>query len=120
VITAADIERRGWDKMSDLFHSVPGARVVQFGFSRRIVRMMGGVSSGLRVSERSLPGCEPALYIDGQIRRDQISNDPDVVWVLDWDVLAPLAIEAIEVFSGANNPVEYPHPCGVVLIWTRH
>jgi hypothetical protein len=124
VITAADFERRGATAITDLFHDVPGVRVVRIGTGSRVVRMMHNAPDGLPAfSARSLPGCEPALYIDGQIRRDQIPRSPTppraAVWVLDWDDLSPLVIEAIEVYRGAATPVEYPHPCGVVLVWTR-
>jgi hypothetical protein len=42
--------------------------------------------------------------------------------VLDFNLLSPDVIEAIEVYVGASTPVQFRNEtgCGVLLIWTRH
>jgi hypothetical protein len=65
-----------------------------------------------------LPGCEPALFIDGRRYQDRLTASPEGLTIDDWDVITTLAVEAIEVYTH-NSPPEYSHPCGAVLIWTR-
>jgi hypothetical protein len=64
-------------------------------------------------------GCEPDLYIDGQLFRERIPRDATEQKVTGWDVIAPEQIEGVEVYNGANAPLQYQSNCGVVLIWTR-
>ena len=40
----------------------------------------------------------------------------------DFDWIAPQELEAVEVYSGLNVPIEYTsgaNSCGVILLWTR-
>jgi hypothetical protein len=96
------IEERGSRSMGDLLQGVPGVRVTYDGLGRFQVLMARAVrlSSG--------DGCVPRLLID------DLPTDPG--WLQD---LQPQRVEAIEVYGGANAPLRYNDPCGVILIWTR-
>jgi len=37
----------------------------------------------------------------------------------DYDAVPVTAIEAMEIYVGANTPLQYRSPCGVILVWTR-
>lgn len=54
--------------------------------------------------------CPPAVFLDGGLMPDFRVND-----------IAPEDIQAIEVYQGAETPVQYDvvDGCGAVLIWTR-
>lgn len=96
------IEERNPRTMGDLFQAVPGVRVFYDGLGRfqvlmaRAVRFSGG------------DGCVPRLLID--------DIPSDAGWLQD---IQPQRVEAVEVYGGANAPLRYNDPCGVVLVWTR-
>jgi len=89
---------------ADVLVSVPGLRVLPSSLAGFQVRM--GRSIRLNVDESQ--GCTPALFID-DIRSD-------AGWFQDLD---PALVEALEIYSGANAPLRYNDPCGVILVWTR-
>ncbi len=63
-----------------------------------------------------MPGCEPAVYVDGLVYYDQLGS----VRITDFNFLSPEVIEGIEVFTGLAAPARFDSDgCGVVLIWTR-
>jgi hypothetical protein len=89
---------------------------------RYMVRMNHTATDAVPAFEqrRVLPGCEPALFIDGARYKDRAPVGPaEQEYIDDWNILAPLTIEAVEIYTGAAAPIEFQHPCGVILIWTR-
>jgi hypothetical protein len=125
VITAADLERRNRTTLTDVFHEVPSIRVVTVGSGsstvKRVVRFMSsaGDPTAPALGNRSqIPGCEPALFIDGVRYRDRLT--PEATGVIDsWDMISPLIIEAIEIYKGGAAPMNFNDNCGTVLIWTK-
>jgi Carboxypeptidase regulatory-like domain/TonB-dependent Receptor Plug Domain len=121
IITAADIERRGRSTLTEVLGELPSVRVYNAPSSsptvRKIVRFMSG--DGDQNARRSrIPGCEPALFIDGMRYRDRLQ--PEASGLIDhWDVIAPLAIDAIEIYRGGGAPMMYNDNCGTILIWTK-
>jgi len=121
-ITADDIKKRNSPKFTDLFHGVSGVKVQRGVRGVNLVRMNHSATDGLPVfsQEKRPPGCEPGLWVDGVRRQDKLRIEPpDWVHITDWDFLAPLTIDAIEVYSGSSGPINFQHPCGVILVWTR-
>ena len=58
------------------------------------------------------------MFIDGTRYRDRLT--PEMWGTIDqWDVIAPLAIEAIEIYRGGGAPMMYNDNCGTILIWTK-
>jgi hypothetical protein len=101
-ITPAGIERRAPARFTDLFTSIPGARVDYYGPGRSAVmfRRVTGSSSA--------DGCAPDLFLDGMRIRG------------NWDFIGPTAIAGVEVYVGINAPIQYStNPCGAVLVWTK-
>ena len=121
-ITQAEIEKRHPSKVTDLFQGMSGVKVVrdpQYQ-QRYYVRMNHSAADGLpAIGARVLPGCEPALYIDGNKHRDKMPMPPLNVYIEDWNFLSVLTLEAIEVYSSSATPQQYQDPCGVILVWTR-
>jgi hypothetical protein len=121
IITAADLERRGRSTLTEVFGELPSVRVFNVPGSnvRRIVRFMSG--DGDESARRSrIPGCEPALYIDGTRYRDRLQPEVPGMGIIDsWDIIAPLAIEAIEIYRGGGAPMMYNDNCGTIMIWTK-
>ena len=105
----ADIDRRAPNQFTELLRDLPGVSMVsdevgklQVRF-RRVTTMTGSFSDLSR-------GCEPGVYYDG------------VPMNLGFDRLheIPLPfIDGVEVYVGAATPIQFKHPCGVILIWTR-
>lgn len=106
-IDEADIEARGALRTIDLFHGIPGIRIVSNGRSQQIV-LRGGIGSSF-----ASPYCGPRVYLDG-IVVDPFSFDRDI---------RPGDLEGIEVYrSPAQVPAQFGgagSACGVVLLWTR-
>ncbi|MGH7502039.1 MAG: carboxypeptidase-like regulatory domain-containing protein [Longimicrobiales bacterium] len=97
-ITRDVIERRNPQTMTDLLYNQPGIRVDH-------------VTTGVRrVWVPRNQGCTPMLYIDG-VRHDN----------RDFDVARPATIEGIEIYIGANLPIQYKAmtDCGAIVVWTR-
>jgi hypothetical protein len=121
-ITLADIEKKHPSKLTDLFQGMSGVKVVRHPQYQQLyfVRMNHAATDGLpALAARVLPGCEPAVYIDGNKHRDQMPMPPLNVYIQDWNFLSVLTLEAIEVYSSSATPQQYQDPCGAILIWTR-
>ncbi|MFO8173692.1 MAG: carboxypeptidase regulatory-like domain-containing protein [Longimicrobiales bacterium] len=95
--TRDDIERRNPHQFTDLLRMVPGARVVP----------VSPFGHGVLFRGRCIPG----VWVDGM----------RVINTLDLDTfLQPGDMEAVEVYTGAQLPVEFgPSPCGAIVVWTR-
>ena len=110
--TRVDIDRRHPATLTDLVRAAPATMVIDGGPGRALLRFSRQVGMGTS----GLPGCEPAVFLDGMLIQDQ-SREPRLT---DFNRVAPSAVEAIEMYVGANTPLEYRrNPCGSVLIWTR-
>jgi len=97
-LTRADIEKRHATRVTDLFRSIPGIRVVPTGLTGDGILTMRG-------------GCRPALVIDGTPAFGGLSLDM---------VMTPQDVEGIEVYGLAGTPIEYSRSqCGTVMVWTR-
>ena len=102
------VERDPW-RITDLFRTVPGIRVVPMGgaLGRNVLASgrMSSFATGLL--------CLPTLFIDG------VPSDPGEIDML----VDPFEVEGIEFYSGgAQVPAQYggsASACGVVSIWTR-
>ena len=100
-ITREQIDQRNPAQVTDLFRSVPGARIYSSTFSN-VVRFRG-----MR--------CAPLVWLDGF---------PATAGEFDLDALNPYIIEAIEVYLGiATVPPEFRWvrgggSCGAIVIWT--
>jgi len=108
LVTRRDLDRIDPILMSEVLSRIPGISLVQ--------RREGVEAVTRRQLDTAATGPCPLLpYLDG-------------VRMTDWDLdlVAPDALEAIEVYTGPDTPVEYGSPfdaqaeyhCGVVLIWT--
>jgi len=97
-ITREEIEARNPYVLTDLLRMVPGLRVVPGGpFGEQAIRLRGN--------------CQPEIIVDGV--RTTIGNDID-------HVLPPMDVEAVEVYRGAELPVQFGNnSCGAIVVWTR-
>lgn len=92
-----DIDRRKPPYTTDLFRTVPGARVMPSGPFGQTVRLRGG--------------CQPSLWVDGLPLATAEGMD---------DILPVMDLEAVEVYHGVNLPVQFgSNPCGAIVVWTR-
>lgn len=96
----AEIEARRALNVSDLFRTIPGARVGG-----------GGIGSGGFVGLRG--GCVPQVVMDGAVMAGAVPLDA---------LLRPSDIEAIEVYHGTTAPMPYSSrsTCGTIMVWTRN
>ncbi len=100
-ITREQIDQRNPAQVTDLFRSVPGARIYSSTFTS-VVRFRG-----MR--------CAPLVWLDGF---------PATAGEFDLDALDPYIIEGIEVYLGvATVPPEFRWvrgggSCGAIVIWT--
>jgi len=118
--TREDIERSQPREMTDLIQRIPGTLIRYGEPGRRIIHFRRWPGDVRRATDRNADyGCVPDLYLDGMRMRDRIVDDAYTPRLDDYNVVPPPAIEAIEVYIGANSPMQYKHPCGVVLVWTR-
>jgi outer membrane receptor protein involved in Fe transport len=108
LVTRRDLDRFDPMLTSDALARIPGVSLVR--------RREGVELVSRRQLETGATGPCPLLpYLDG-------------IRMTDWDLdqVSPDALEAIEVYTGADTPVEYGSPfdanaqyhCGVVLFWT--
>jgi hypothetical protein len=97
-ITRDIIERRNIQLLTDLLYNQPGIRVEYSGVGQR------------RVWVNRSQGCTPMFYIDGALGDNT-----------NFDVVRPETIEGMEIYVGANMPIQYKSmtDCGVILVWTR-
>lgn len=103
------IERRRPTVITDLLHELPGVRVLHIEPGRLTVMFSRTINLGPR------NGCEPALHIDGTRYQSPGSGFE----VDNFNPISVAQLEAVEVYVGAATPIQYQHPCGVVLFWTR-
>src|SRR5256885_6195542 len=94
-----DIRRRNPRYVSELFRTIPGARL-------QVSRRNGNILE--------LRNCTPRIWIDG-VRADNAEID---------ELISPSEIGGMEIYpSFAGVPAEYMdkenRACGVVLVWTR-
>ena len=94
-----DIRRKGPRYVSELFRTIPGARLMA---SRRAGNVL------------ELRNCTPRIWLDG-VRADNAEID---------ELISPSEIAGLEIYpSFAGVPAEYMdkenRACGVVLVWTR-
>jgi TonB family protein len=100
-ITRDQIDQRNPAQLTDLFRSVPGARIYSSTFTN-VVRFRG-----MR--------CAPLVWLDGF---------PATAAEFDLDALDPYIIEGVEVYLGvATVPPEFRWvrgggSCGAIVIWT--
>ena len=94
-----DVVARAPLRVSDLFRTVPGARVIE-----------GRGGQGARVRLRG--GCTPTVVSDG-IPVSQLSEIDQLFTVG--------SVEGIEVYHGGLVPTRYSAntTCGVILVWSR-
>jgi hypothetical protein len=98
-LTRDQFVQRANFQVSDVFRTIPGARVTE----------RSGLGRTADVSFRG--GCRPDVFIDGIQTVAGTSVD---------EVLAVQDVEAMEVYRGATVPVEFSRgSCGAVVVWTR-
>jgi outer membrane cobalamin receptor len=109
--TQADIDRLAPTVLSDLVRRVPATRFMEGGPGRTILRFNRQYGAG-----GPLPGCEPAVFVDGVLIQDQ-TIEPRV---LDFNRVPPSQIAAVEIYVGASMPMQYNRTsCGAVVNWTK-
>lgn len=99
-ITRDEIQDRRVNRVSQLFRSIAGFRVIP---SRQ--------TSDHMVVGRG--NCQPSLYIDGVLMRTVAA------WELD-HVLQPDHLEGLEVYSASQTPGQFlAGRCGTIVAWTH-
>ena len=97
-VTRDEIEARNPSRVTDLLRRMPGVRIVPGSQFRDAAVLMRG-------------RCRPRLWIDGVPVWSEMSID---------QILVPVEVEAIEVYSAATIPPRFGrNACGVVVVWTR-
>ncbi len=117
-ITRADIERQAPVYFTDLVQKLPGSIVMFVEAGRRVIRFRRWPDPEMRGDRNAVYGCVPDIYLDGALLQDH----PGGVYTArlsDYNMVDPTQIEGVEIYMGANTPIQYKNPCGVVLIWTR-
>jgi hypothetical protein len=114
-VTRENIDRRKPRRLADLFHEIPGVRVVPSSRGERLI--MDGTTPYMWGSRGARTGdCPVQYYLEG------VSWEPDAPGVLGDDV-RPNEVEGIEVYRRLSEvPAEYRKAgseCGVVLIWLK-
>ncbi len=113
------LENRRSRRISDLFRTLPGIRVVESGEVGFGAYPVTAYSLRTRIDPNR--GCWPRIYVDGILVEQGGNNKP----LGEFDSLVRADdIEGIEVYSSpAEIPVEYGGAsgagCGVYLIWTK-
>ena len=104
-----EIEEENPLYITDLFHMVPGVRLVTDGFGERFITVRGCGSTSLS-SPMAIQ--TPTVYLDGMpLNRDDRLDDR----------VTPANVEAVEFHLGAFTPPEFHNfdGCGIIAIWTR-
>lgn len=103
-LRAEDIERKRPLLTSDLVRQIPGFMVVRTSTSDLDV----GVVSTRGITSLTGPtSCIVNIFIDGVPHQG-----------INW--IDPYSIGAMEIYTGTSTaPVQYPSPCGAILIWTK-
>ena len=97
------IEERNPSRLTDLFRTMSGLRVVYGGlFGPKVF-----VNQNITFSDGGL-GCEPGLVLDG-VRSTMRT----------YDFIDPVEVEGVEVYAGGGAPGGFSNPCGTIAIWTR-
>ena len=106
-VTHEDIERKGFQRATELVYGVPGFQI-----------MVDPRAEGLQISRivstraSGLGACEPALFVDGiQVDAETLYRD-----------FSSTQIDAIEVYHASQVPGRFMTGrslCGVVLFWTK-
>jgi hypothetical protein len=104
-ITAADLEKRSHNLLTDVFRTVPGLRVVPVGMDYQV-----------ESSRTPFGGCV-SYYVDGAPFEALYPGDVDRIYPIQ-------EIAGIEVYQSGNNvPAQYQRPgqsnCAVVVIWSK-
>lgn len=103
-ITAEDIEKRAPNLLSDVFRTVPSLRVVPSGTEYVIENARNPVN-----------GCVK-YYVDGAPYEAIFPGDVD-------RLLPAWEIAGIEVYNGANTPMQFQAPgmsnCASIVIWSK-
>jgi outer membrane receptor protein involved in Fe transport len=112
--TAREIEAVNPSSISDVIRGrVPGVRIRVGAYGPAGVSAGPAQGSVSQAVTRGIGGlCVMGVYRDGVPEKQD----------LDLDQIPPEQIEAIEVFTGLEVPVQYSsgaNGCGVILIWTR-
>jgi hypothetical protein len=113
--TEADIERLKPTQVSDLLRNAPSTIIVDREPGSQMVRF--NRQQGFRTGPYGMPGCEPAVFLDGMLIQDN-TGEPRI---RDINSRVPLAhVAAVEVYVGANTPLEYKrNDCGALVFWTK-
>jgi hypothetical protein len=94
-LTPADIERRHAIRVTDLFQTLPGVRVVPSRFGQTVL----------------VRGCPPTVYLNGMRLGEEAASDLDLL-------ANPSEITAVEVYTAAGRPAEFwGSACGSIVIW---
>lgn len=98
-LTGEDIEERAPMRVSDLFRTIPGARVIQGAAGR---------GDGIRLRG----GCTPVVVLDGIVMANPVRID---------ELFPVMSVEGIEVYHGSGAPIQYTGmtTCGVIILWSR-
>jgi len=109
--TRRDIEEKKPATFTDLLRDIPAVNMVSDEVGKMAVRFRRVTTIvGPDAADEGNRGCTPAVYYDGiplNTGFDRLHN-----------IHVPF-IDGVEVYVGAATPIEYKHPCGVILIWTR-
>ena len=94
-LTPVDIEKRHAIRVTDLFQTMPGVRVVPGRFGQTVL----------------VRGCPPTIYLNGMRLGEEAASDLDLL-------ANPTEITAVEVYTAAGRPAEFwGSPCGSIVIW---
>jgi hypothetical protein len=103
-VSRESIAERDPRSLGDLLAVTPGVRVQYGGAGGFEVRLRRAI----QMSQSGGVGCIPAVYLD--------DVPVDAGWLQN---IPPDRVDGMEVFTGANAPLRYNDPCGVILVWTR-
>lgn len=103
-LTHEQIKSRGTEELSNILRGERGIEIVRTRGGRQTVRF---------AQWRGKPGCEPQIWVDGQLVRGAGIDD-----------FPASSIEAIELYDGpSTTPGEFIRGpqinCGSIVLWTR-
>jgi hypothetical protein len=103
-LTKEQIAERRPSNLTDLFSSIPGARLAnRDGVVGPVVvfprgKLLGGGTET----------CYPAIWLDGVLTPG-----------MELDQISPYSVEGIEVYQGAGAPLRFSTDCGAIIVWTQ-
>jgi hypothetical protein len=103
-VNRESIAERDPRSLGDILAVTPGVRVQYGGAGGFEVRLRRAI----QMTRSGGVGCVPAVYLD--------DVPVDAGWLQN---IPPDRVDGMEVFTGANAPLRYNDPCGVILVWTR-